>query len=147
MCAKVRSVKTGVDRLIEYLKRNGKTKIKTIAKDLELPETTVKSWIDFLLEEERVLLDYEFTTPYAELTDKERAKIPSNKHHLSRMKKHFKKKAKDGEVSDEKSEFLWKKYIETELDSLKDFFRKEAQKRDVEKVEDAWKDYKAGVLG
>lgn len=146
MCARIKNVKTGVDRLIDYLQKNGKTKVKKIANDLNIPVETVKSWVDFLVEERRVLLDYQFTTPYAELTPQEQSRTNNRGHDLRKVEKYFKQKAKKGEVSDEKSEFLWQQYVKTELDSLKDFFIKEAKKREIEDIESTWQEYRAGIL-
>lgn len=103
----------------------------------------MKEWIDFLVEEEKVNLDYEFTTPYAELRDGEGDVDVGG---IGNFKQKFKKQAEGEDLEDEKSEHLWKDYVETQIESLRGFFEKEAEKRGIEDTDELWEEYKKSVI-
>ena len=60
-------IRTDVDRLIEILKEKKSMSISKMAKELEVPEENVQSWVDFLVEEKIIAMDYQLTTPVISL--------------------------------------------------------------------------------
>lgn len=57
-------ITTAVDDLIRLIRDSGKLTIADAAKKLGVAEKTVSTWVDFLVEEERLSIEYKFTTPY-----------------------------------------------------------------------------------
>ncbi len=58
------SIRTGVDGFVELLEGKGKVSLPDASKQLGVPQSTLESWVDFLVEEGKVEVDYKFTTPY-----------------------------------------------------------------------------------
>lgn len=65
---------------------------------------------------------------------------------IRNFKKKFKKQAEDEELEDQQSEHLWKDYVETQIESLRGFFEKEAEKRGIEDTDTLWEEYKKSVI-
>ncbi|HEC96339.1 MAG TPA: hypothetical protein ENI59_01520, partial [Euryarchaeota archaeon] len=59
-----KTIKTGVDQLIELLKRVEKIEMSKAAKEINVPLKTLQKWVDFLAEEGLIGIEYKFTTPY-----------------------------------------------------------------------------------
>ncbi|MFW6230599.1 MAG: hypothetical protein ACOC32_01090, partial [Nanoarchaeota archaeon] len=57
-------IETGVDDLLRLVETSGKVSVPEIAKKLEVEQKTVETWVDFLVEEEKLSVEYKFTTPY-----------------------------------------------------------------------------------
>lgn len=62
--AKNEVVETGVDNLIRLLKEKGKISIPQASDELKVPQKTIESWVDFLVEEHKIGIEYKFTTPF-----------------------------------------------------------------------------------
>ncbi len=57
-------VTTGVDALIDLVKKKKRISMEDAAKQLQLPLTTIEAWAAFLEEEDEIMIEYKFTTPY-----------------------------------------------------------------------------------
>ena len=129
-------VETEIDSLLKLLKRRGPTDMKTLAKTLKTSVSVVENWANFLMEEGIVTIEYKFTTPYVYLTE-DKDKLYS-----------FKEKEFSQEFDDDKKvkEYDWKLYITQLLSEKKDFFYKQAKKRNLENIDQLWKEYKEKAL-
>lgn len=67
-------IETGVDRLVNLVKRRGKIALQDAAKELGVSLDVIEEWADFLEEEGMISIEYKLTKPYLverELTEKE----------------------------------------------------------------------------
>jgi hypothetical protein len=62
-------IETGVDDLVRVVGSSGKISIPDVAKKLGVEQKTVETWVDFLVEEEKLSVEYKFTTPYIFLNE------------------------------------------------------------------------------
>ena len=142
-------IKTGVDRLITFLEGKEKAPLLETAKVLGVSVDTLQSWVDFLVEEGLLGIEYKFTKPYIYLNkgDKEKAKIIGEEE-LSWDTYHqaFLEKASEKHIPDIKAASLWKNHIMQKLEEKKSFFFDEARKRNREDLEVVWQAYKTDVL-
>ena len=57
-------VRTGVDDLLELLEHSAKIPLADAAAKLNVDAGVIQAWVDFLVEEGIVGIEYKFTTPY-----------------------------------------------------------------------------------
>ncbi len=145
-------VRTGVDDLLELLKVNTKTALTEVAATLKVPIPVVQAWVDFLVEENIVGIEYRFTTPYIYLNRPVETKsqtitpekeLPTN---IQFFKKQFAQKAKEKNIPESQIEMLWKNHVTQELELKKKYFFFEAQRRKIPKPEELWEEYKEIIL-
>jgi tetratricopeptide (TPR) repeat protein len=92
-------VETGVDNLIKLVESKKRISVPDAAKELKVDQKTVEQWVDFLVEEEKIGMDYKFTTPIIFVPEKKKSA-----EELSMSKEEFQKMG--GKPSDEKSEIV-----------------------------------------
>ena len=109
------TIKTGVDELIELLKKTDKISLLDAAKRLKVPSSILQSWVDFLVEEKIVGVEYKFTKPYIfintekgeitpEVTDEERVSIDL-------FKEDFRIKAIRKNIPEQMIDTLWANHL------------------------------------
>ncbi len=144
------SLKTSVDDLIELLKKHNKIALAEAAKILGLKEEVVKQWVDFLVEENIIGIEYKFTKPYIYLNttdnDKKSRIIKEEKLDLKVFKKDFYKRAEASNITPEQIAYLWKNHLENQLELEKEFFFREAKKRQLDMIPELWEEYKKSVI-
>ena len=127
------SVETGVDDLITLLKSRGKLGIKEAADKLKIGESFVQSWVDFLVEENIIGIEYKFTKPFIFLNDSDTslsAQEPKTEEKgLIAIKNQYLEHAKEHQIPEDKALVLWEKRLTEALEKRKDFFYREAAKR------------------
>ena len=133
-------IRTDVDRLIEILKSEKKMELKLLAKKLDLSEETIQQWIDFLVEEKIVAIDYDFTKPIVSIIEEKEKEEEYEKEAFLKYKEKFKNHSKKGSA-----EFIWRKHLLESLEQMKHFFFTEAKKRELDKISDLWEEYKKKV--
>jgi len=130
------NVETGVDDLISLLKSQGKLGIKEAADKLKIGESFVQAWVDFLVEENIIGVEYKFTKPFIFLNDTKTslsAKEPEEEQTgLIAIKNQYLKHAKEHQIPEDKALLLWKKHLTEALEKRKDFFYREAAKRSLD---------------
>lgn len=143
-------VKTGVDELLDILKNTDKIQIVEVSKKLNIPIDIVQAWVDFLVEERIIGIEYKFTTPYIYLNKPlETQKVSEEKQEiidLSYFKKSFWEKAKKNNIPESRIPDLWKNHLLQELDLKKKYFFYEAQVRKIMNIEKVWEEYQKKVL-
>lgn len=140
-------VETGVDSLIVYLKEHGKSSLKDAAASLKLPEETLQLWVDFLVEERILGVEYKFTKPFIFLNKEDKAKAAISSSHeedvtLETFKVEFFQQAKKKQLPEQQIPSLWQAHLDEALDKQKDFFIREAKKRYLDQPEDLFVSYK-----
>ena len=139
-------LKTSVDDLYELVKSRKKIAVEDAAKILKLPINIVQSLVDFLVEEKIFGMEYKFTTPYIYISEKKKINVevspPQEKKVIT--KEEFYQKATGWNVSSEKINELWKKYIKENMDYIKEVFYTKASSKDIqkEKIDRLWEKYR-----
>lgn len=139
------TVKTGVDELLELLKKVDKIALTDAAQQLGVSSSLLQSWVDFLVEEEVVGIEYKFTKPIIYLN-----KAPGEKEvHVTEepevsfqaYRDDFKTRAAQKSIPAEKISFLWKEHVKAAINRRKEFFYREAKKRNLANIDYLWGAY------
>ena len=140
-------IETGVDRLIALLKSAGQLEISEVSKRLNFPPDVVQNWVDFLVEEKIVGIEYRLTKPYIYLVVGPKKEEEINlQDDLKGYKDDFQQNLKRKAVGVEKVEFEWKSHILSRLDLMKQFFFSEAERRKLKDPERLWDEYRKKVI-
>lgn len=131
-------VKTDVDSLVSLVKERGKISIEEVAKKLGKSLSVVQTWVDFLVEEGILGIEYKFVTPYLYF-NKDVKQNPSvlkgPEGDKLEDKNIFFEKAKSKGLSNEKVNALWKSYLENNLDIIKEHFLRRASAKNFSGVQ------------
>jgi hypothetical protein len=145
-------IRTGVDELLALLNYTSKIPLTEAAKKLNVHIDVVQAWVDFLVEERIVGIEYKFTTPYIYLNKSietnihsESTKVPDNAD-MTYFKKAFWDKAKNNNIPKDQIEMLWTNHLLQELELKKKYFFFEAQQRKLTNIDDLWKEYQNNLL-
>lgn len=143
------TITTSVDSLIDLLKSVDKIELELAANKLGLPINIVQSWVDFLVEEKIIGIEYKFTTPYIYLNKaniKKAIAVETEDVSIDSFKENFEKKASDKQISQLQATDLWKNHLLQKMDKKKQFFFREARKRGFFNPEDLWSEYKKKMI-
>lgn len=125
-------VKTGVDDLMELLRHEQRISIPDAAKKLHQPEKTIQNWVDFLVEEKLLGIEYKFTTPFIYLNAPEKAATVLKKQEtIDDLRKDFVARAKEKGMPQDKLKVLWENHLISIIDSRHNFFLQEVRKRNL----------------
>lgn len=137
-------LKTSADDLYELVRTRKKISVEDASKLLKIPDETVQSLVDFLVEEKIFGIEYKFTTPYVYISQ-EKKKIDFQSMPPKKMitKKEFFQKAGKWNIAAQKINDLWQRYIKENLSSIKKEFYTKADSRNLsgEKTDALWKKY------
>lgn len=140
-------VVTGVDALVELLKKTGQISVPDAAKKLKYPVDTIQSWVDFLVEEKIIGIEYNLTTPSIHLINQQgKDKKNDLKKEFNEYKKDFQNNSKRKNGSGDNPGKEWKNHISFKLDALKHFFFAEAEKRELKDPDKLWEEYKQKTI-
>jgi hypothetical protein len=138
-------LKTSADDLYELVRLKQKISVEDAAQILKMPNNTVQALVDFLVEENIFGIEYKFTTPYIYISQEKEKKIDIQSSLAKKLvtKEEFFQKAGKWNISPEKINELWKKYVRENLDSIKEDFYAKANSKNIsgEKVDALWKKY------
>ncbi|MGE0793665.1 MAG: hypothetical protein AB7V77_05805 [Candidatus Woesearchaeota archaeon] len=138
-------IETGVDDLIRLLKDNQKHFIEDVSKELNISLDVLKLWIDFLVEEKIISIEYSFTKPFIFLSEN---KNLSNVQNITfnTFKQNFIEQAKKNKLPETKFDFFWQKKLMEELEKSKEFFYTQAKNRKLIDLDTLWQTYIKKVL-
>ena len=111
-------IETGVDKLVELLKRKGKLSFQESAKELGVSTEVIAEWADFLNEEGILGIEYKFTTPFLVDRKVSKSEIEKKAREFTDKKDLFVRKA-EGTVNVLQKEAENMKKVQGEFDSLK----------------------------
>jgi hypothetical protein len=144
------TVKTGVDDLLELLRKVDKIALSDAAQKLSIGTSLLQSWVDFLVEEEIVGVEYKFTKPFIYLNKQPEEKKAHVKEAaelgLQAYKEDFKLRAYQKSIPAEKISFLWKDHTKAALNRRREFFFREAKKRNLANADNLWHAYSEKLL-
>jgi hypothetical protein len=140
-------VRTGVDELLDLLAHNAKIPLTEVATKLKVDAGVVQAWVDFLVEEGIVGIEYRFTTPYIYLNkvmDKkqEDVAVKEDSYNIQYFKKQFWDKARANNIPEKQIDMLWKNHVIQALELQKKYFFFESQRRKLNNIEQLWHEYK-----
>lgn len=140
------SVKTGVDALIELLGKHETIALSQAAKELSMDEKAIKQWVDFLVEEKIIGIEYKFTKPYIYLNKPKENQtkmkvIEEKKVALKDFKEEFEKRANKSNIPKEQIGFLWKDHLQNQLALENQFFLREARKHGFTNEAQLWQEF------
>lgn len=143
-------VHTSVDDLMTLVKKEGKLSLSEAAKKLNTKQHTVQAWVDFLVEEHILGIEYKFTTPYIYVHDEERldrVKTQQETNYtIENYKNGFTKKAQEQNIPQERIPAMWKEHLRYVIQNNKKFFGEECERRGVEGSEQLFEKYKSEAL-
>lgn len=144
------SVTTGVDALLELLREQEKISLSDAAKHIGISEETLKLWVDFLVEEKVIGIEYKFTKPYLYLNKEQQEGQGSisgeEEIRIGTFKKDFEDRARQSNIPTQQVNYLWRDHILNQLDLEKPFFFREARKRGLTNIEGLWEAYKQELV-
>ncbi|MDD9953822.1 MAG: hypothetical protein OXR66_05800 [Candidatus Woesearchaeota archaeon] len=140
-------ITTGVDDLLEYLKDKDRVAMQDAATALHIQPETVQAWVDFLVEEKILGIEYKFTKPYIYLNrETKKAKhIEPPKVTIKEVKKKFTDRAARKQIPAGKISELWKSHVIDALQRKKTYFTEQAQQRQLD-PEQLWDAYEKDLL-
>lgn len=142
-------VTTGVDELLSYLKGKDKVAMQDAAVFLNVPLDTIQAWVDFLVEEKILGIEYKFTKPFIYLNHEEKLKHKVFEHTsvpLSQIKEEFAMHARSKQIPNTKIPDLWRTHVADALASKKAYFMEQAAKRHADNPEKLWEEYQQDLL-
>ncbi|MBN1793207.1 hypothetical protein JW826_05995 [Candidatus Woesearchaeota archaeon] len=143
-------IRTGVDDLLELLKSVNKIPLSEAASKLGVNQSLVQSWVDFLVEEEIVGIEYKFTKPLIYLNKAPQASVVSkgdgDEYGLDYYRDEFKKRAEERRIPTNKIDFFWKHHLQDVANSKKELFVREAHRRKLGNIEGLWEEYLTVLL-
>jgi len=144
-------ITTGVDALLDLLRESDKIALGDAASKLNVPIDTLQSWVDFLVEERIVGIEYTFTKPFIYLNrDKPQKKKAAPTPQLREIKKEYEARARKKKIPPEQIPQLWEAHVQQELAYLEPFFNEQVQRRGVQDTEERrklWQTYTKQLLG
>jgi len=142
-------IRTGVDKLLDLLKGVDKIPLTEAAQKLKISPSLIQSWVDFLVEEEIVGIEYKFTKPIIYLNkppEEKEVRVREEEPGLDAYKEDFKIRASQKNIPQEKISFLWKNHVIASLNRKKEFFIREAKKRNLANIDNLWNIYTEKLL-
>ena len=143
------TIKTGVDDLLELLKKYDKMSLQEAAAELKIPVRVLQTWVDFLVEERVISVEYKFTQPYIYINrvEEEKEEKEEKRDSLKNIKELFFEKAKKVNLIQKETEALWKRKFLIELKRHKDYFFKYADNKKLKDIPKLWDKFKEEIKG
>ena len=142
---------TEVDELLMVLFEKHHLSIDEASKIMGVDPKVMQRWVDFLVEEKILILDYNFFTPTIRLTDEKKKDMEEKKEYLVKKEKdaiskrigikgEFFKAIRKRGINAERGKILWKKFVDVNASDLKKEFLEKARMRDIEdnKLDELW---------
>lgn len=144
-------VTTGVDDLLAYLKGKDRIAMQDAAVVLGVPLETLQAWVDFLVEENILGIEYKFTKPFIYLNKEEPKKskvkvVERTIVGIETLKQEYLQHAREKQIPDVKVQQLWKAHVTDALARRREFFIEQATRRHAEDPDRLWERYRADLL-
>jgi hypothetical protein len=139
-------IETDVDLLVSLVKEKGKISVDEASKILKVHLPVIQRWVDFLIEEEVLGIEYKFITPFLYF-NKDLEHNPSvlkeTEGEYLEDKDAFFKKAQSRNLPLSRINALWLKYLSSNLEEIRDHFFRKAQSRNMTEpqIMAAWQTY------
>jgi len=143
-------ITTGVDDLLAYCKGKDKVAMQDAATVLNIPHETIQAWVDFLVEEKILGIEYKFTKPYIYINKETQEKtkvIEQTEVTIMDVRHAWETHAHEQQIPAAKLPELWRSHVAAGLDRQRDYFFEQAQRRHASEPEKLWQEYRALLLG
>ncbi len=138
-------LKTGVDELLALLAGGQRISVPDVAKQLKQSEKTVQNWVDFLVEEKLLGIEYKFTTPYI-YKNAQQKRMVMRQESIAELREQFLGRATDKNIPADKLAELWEHHLLAAVEAKQPYFALEAQKRGLQGAV-LWQRYTERVIG
>ena len=143
----VGTIKTGVDRLIDLLKKIERITVQEAAEQLKIEQKVLQRWVDFLVEERIISIEYKFTVPYIYYNKaKEKERNKRSETTLKMIKENFFERAQKKKIPEEQILTLWNKKLSDSLILQQEYFLKYAQNKKIDKINQEWIKFHNGII-
>ncbi|HLD04749.1 MAG TPA: hypothetical protein VJG90_03435 [Candidatus Nanoarchaeia archaeon] len=141
------TLETDIDQLLNLLKKEDKLPLEEVASRLNVSMEVVQTWIDFLVEEGIIGIEYKFTKPFVfMIRDKKAEPLEEEDENWEKAKKTFYMSSLEKNVPEDQISTGWKQKATRILEGKKEFFFTEAKRRRAKNPEALWESYKEKVL-
>jgi hypothetical protein len=144
------TITTGVDELLTYLQGKDRVAMQDAAVYLNIPLDTLQAWVDFLVEEKILGIEYKFTKPFIYLNKEEKTKrsklVEKTTVPLSQIKEEYFAHAKLKKIPESKIAELWRAHVIEALSTKKAYFIEQATRRHIPDAESQWEEYQRNLL-
>ena len=111
----------------------------------KLLEKTIQNWVDFLVEEKLLGIEYKFTTPYI-YRNAPQKRMVIRQESIAELREQFLGRASEKNIPSDKLPELWEHHLLAAVEAKQPFFTIEAQKRGLEATA-LWRRYVERVIG
>ncbi len=147
-------IRTGVDELLDLLAKKNKMPLSEVATALDVPLDILQAWVDFLVEESILGIEYRFTTPYVYLNKSidmaggnQKTGLPAKETvTIDDFKQEFWVKARKKNLPESQIAALWHNHLAEELDRKKKYFFFEANNRRLMYSDALWEEYQTTLI-
>ncbi|MEK6963087.1 MAG: hypothetical protein AABX70_01575 [Nanoarchaeota archaeon] len=141
------TLETDIDQLLNLLKKEDKLPLEEVASRLSVSMDVVQTWVDFLVEEGIIGVEYKFTKPFVfMIRDKKAESIEEEEETWEKAKKRFYMESLEKNVPEDQIATSWKQKVSKLLEEKKEFFFIEAQHKGIKNPDPLWNAYKERVL-
>ncbi len=141
------TLETDIDQLLNLLKKEDKLPLEEVAARLNVSLEVVQTWIDFLVEEGIIGIEYKFTKPFVFLIrDKKVESMEEEEETWEKAKKRFYMESLEKNVPENQISASWKQKVDKLLEEKKEFFFTEAQHKGIKNPQALWNAYKEKIL-
>lgn len=136
--------------LVSLVEQKGTISIEQAAKQLKVPMQIMQRWIDFLVEEDVLGIEYKFVTPYLYFNKPLKKKDATDEleSKVEEKKDFFTKRQQEGMPVDKIKE-LWQGYLNQNLSTFRKEFLQKAEIKGITgtKSQELWQKYYAYLKG
>lgn len=136
-------LRTDVDEFLDLIRKKGRLSLAEASKELKIPAKTVQAWVDFLVEEKIIGIEYKFTTPYVFMNVDQNEKAEFKNYVQFDTKEDFYAKAQHRGLNAGQIKLLWLKYLNLNKNYMRQVFFEKARERGIDKnkADQLWKRY------
>lgn len=142
-------ITTAVDDLLAYLRGKDKVAMQDVASVLNVPLETLQAWVDFLVEEKILGIEYKFTRPFIYINEehtKRKSTLVEPTLVLEDVKKQYIEHARAKQMPEGTILDLWRSHVLESLARKRDYFIEQATRRSATDPEQLWKKYQEQLL-
>jgi hypothetical protein len=117
---------------------------------LNVPPQTLQAWVDFLVEEKILGIEYKFTKPFIYLNREDKPKknqiIEHTTESLEQVKEAYFQRARTKQIPEQKIDELWRLHVLEALQGKKAYFFEQASRRSMANPQQLWEEYQRNLL-
>jgi hypothetical protein len=136
-------LRTDVDEFLDLVRQKGRISLQDASKALKIPIATIQAWVDFLVEEKIIGIEYKFTTPYVFMNVEQDERAEFKNYVQFDTKEEFYAKAQHRGLNAGQIKLLWLKYLNLNKNYMHKTFYEKAQERGINKakIDTLWAKY------